>query len=297
MSTENVKEQAEAALAALGQLSDEAVARLKRVQAEREGFDKQRIKVVQGARLAMQRLDDQDAPLAEEENQLAGALNPDKPKPTPEPPVSEPVVETPPAPPESDTSAPLPPADLQPPEAPLVEWDELAPEASPAPTTPQPKVPPRNFRVLTEADLNKFSQESLLKLAQWYQQHLFGSLWPMLSLDLVRLTKPQLIEWIMQAQPIYCELVGISIPPTPAPAPVVHPMDVSEWNWMQWATAIVGAIFAFIVGMATRGWPDIHNAGRGVFAVAWVVGVVAVGFFLFGLLGSLIDRGGRSDDE
>ncbi|MBI1857335.1 hypothetical protein HY003_04160 [Candidatus Saccharibacteria bacterium] len=75
MSTENIAEPAEETLKALGQLAHAAEDRLKNVRRDRDGVDKQRMHVAQGANLAMQRLKDKDGVLIEEESRLAGALN------------------------------------------------------------------------------------------------------------------------------------------------------------------------------------------------------------------------------
>ena len=74
MSTANIEEEAAKVLEALGQLDVAATERLRVIRKERQGNQTQLGRISNGARLAVQRVLDIDAPLAEEESQLASAL-------------------------------------------------------------------------------------------------------------------------------------------------------------------------------------------------------------------------------
>jgi len=76
MSTENIREEAEAARAALGKLTTKAKTRRTELNRKRDGLQTERENLVAGARLAFQAIDDEDEHLREEFDQLDGALNP-----------------------------------------------------------------------------------------------------------------------------------------------------------------------------------------------------------------------------
>lgn len=135
MSTEHVKEEAEAARAALGTLASKGRSRRKELLDKREGLQKERDNVVAGARLAMQAIDDDDTVLEEEFDQLDGALSGsvDASNAEAAQPANTASMTVPPAPVEPTPVAPTPPV---PPEA--------TPVAQPTVVQPEPFIPLRD---------------------------------------------------------------------------------------------------------------------------------------------------------
>lgn len=126
MSTENIREEVEAARKALGKLDVARTQRLVEIRRARKGLATERARAKEAYETLEQSFDDQEGTLDEEESQLAGT--PDEAPAAPAPPVEpEPAEEIPPTP-EPTEIAPEP----EPPAPP----DVVEPPTEPAPAAP-----------------------------------------------------------------------------------------------------------------------------------------------------------------
>lgn len=255
MSTDNIAEQAEEALKALGQLASAAEDRLRDVRKDRDGIDKQRVKVVQGAQLATRRLQDKDDTLEEEENQLAGALRLPQPTPPPAEPVQihEPDASEPTPPPAEPTPAPEPEPTPPPPPA-----DE---------TTAVPVVDQQPDRVYTRSELMAMPNEQLQVLvARRCNIHV------VVTND----NRNHIIAIIFDAQP----------------RPRSN-FDPRGYSGVQWVCAFIGLIIAIVLWTQWPEWPtrNMEEGGLRTFVnFVWFIAHAGAGFLTGGWIGSVIDR-------
>jgi len=261
MSTENISEQVEAARKALGQLTTAAERRLNEVRNSREGLGKERVKVAQGAQLAVRGIDDIDAEYEEEESQLAGALSL---TPTPVAPPAPAVVDEPDIP----AFMANPPAPAVPAPAPADDDDDWLHE------------------LYTRSQLEGMSDARLSRLAFEYgmdEPVTFG------------FNRGTAISRIVEAQSRWCEENNQADPNNPTRTQrvttrVVNVVNVRTWGGIQWLLACIGLVVGLYVGSKTYGFDEFGGFGHGLFSVLWVGTTSAVGFFFGGFIGGLFDE-------
>jgi hypothetical protein len=88
---------------------------------------------------------------------------------------------------------------------------------------------------------------------------------------------------------------GFEPPPQQPPAhTTVNVLNVRRWTRVQWTTAGVGLVVAFLVWLFTwhpiLGAGHIHGDGRAWTALLWLVILLFTGFFGGGWIGSMIDE-------
>lgn len=265
MSTENLREEAEAARAALGQVAKKAEQRKRQLERDRRGLQKERDTVVVGARAVMQNIDDKDGVLEEEEQQLDHILQgPPAPVPEPElPAASEPKEPEAPA---TVTPEPMPGSSV---------FDQ---DAEPSDKADKDFVPSPPY---TSAQLRGMSNDRLHVVAKYFD----------MDMPVTDHNRDNVIVYILSVQAGMRRGVERT---TTVRERVVDIIDVRRWTGMQWVLAILGIIIGLVVANVTYDmYDDINGFGRGLLVTLWFVFVAGFGFFLGGYIGSYVDR----DDE
>lgn len=199
-------------------------------------------------------------------------------EPTPAPP-AVPVVPEPPVPPAPVAVEPEPviPEPVTPPPAPVPE--------------PEPVVVDEDDEddllsgLYTADELSGMSNEQLQRLADAYD----------INIVVTDENRAVVIGRIISAQREWCLENDAADPNGPDRTQVrrfSEYVDVRQWSLIQWVVAIILAFLALLIGLATNNWPEFieNSIPENFFEFFWVAAVTATGFFVGGLIGSLLDR-------